>query len=284
MTKVVFWDVQHGNAAYVETPGRKRFVVDLGTGKHAEGNPAFSPLRHLKYRWNVARLDAVIVTHPHRDHIDDISNFGLLSPGTLYRPRHLTERDIRGDNPTGSNPTIDAYLSLNNRYTTPIGKASDPFAPENNGGPSVQTFVPNQSPTSNLNNHSIVTIVSHAGSKIVIPGDNEAASWRELLGWRDFREAIRGTDILLAPHHGRQSGFSKELFRHIEPRLTVISDGPLSGTSATASYAGKTSGWVVQKRSGGTEKRKVVTTRRDGVVVVDIGRNQRGRFIQVTVD
>ena len=284
MTKVVFWDVQHGNAAYVETPGRKRFVVDLGTGKHGEGNPAFSPLRHLKYRWNVARLDAVIVTHPHSDHIDDISNFDLLNPGTLYRPGHLTERDIRGDNPSGSNPTIDAYLSVNNRYTSPIEKASDPFAPQNNGGTRVQTFVPSQLPTSNLNNHSIVTVVSHAGSKIVIPGDNEAASWRELLGWRDFREAIRGTDILLAPHHGRQSGFSKELFRHIEPRLTVISDGPLSGTSATATYAAKTSGWVVHKRGGGTEKRKVVTTRRDGVVVVDIGRNQDGRFIQVTVD
>lgn len=284
MTRVVFWDVQHGNAAYVETPGRKRFVVDLGTGKHAEGNPAFSPLRHLKYRWNVAHLDAVIVTHPHRDHIDDISNFGLLSPGTLYRPGHLTERDIRGDNPAGANPKIDAYLSVNNRYTTPIEKASDPFAPGNNGGTSVQIFVPNQSPTSNLNNHSIVTIVSHAGSKIMIPGDNEAASWRELLGRRDFREAIKGTDILLAPHHGRQAGFSKELFEYIEPHLTVISDGPMSGTSATASYAGITSGWVVHKRSGGTEKRKVVTTRRDGVVVVDIGHNQGGRFIQVTID
>lgn len=284
MTKVVFWDVQHGNAAYVETPNKKRFVVDLGTGKHAEGNPAFSPLRYLKYRWSVARLDAVIVTHPHRDHIEDISNFDLLSPGTLYRPGHLTERDIRGDNPAGANPKIDAYLSVNSRYTFPITKASDPFASENNGGTEVQTFVPSQSPTSNLNNHSIVTVVSHAGSKIVIPGDNEAASWRELLRRRDFREAIRGTDVLLAPHHGRQAGFSGELFQHIEPRLTVISDGPLSGTSATTSYAGKTSGWIVQKRSGGRENRKVVTTRRDGVIVVDIGQNHGGRYIQVTID
>ena len=39
------------------------------------------------------------ITHPHMDHIDDILNFDLLSPGTLLIPRHLTEDDIRGGNP-----------------------------------------------------------------------------------------------------------------------------------------------------------------------------------------
>ena len=83
MTRIVFWDVQHGNAANIATPAGRHFVIDLGTGKHGEDNPAFSPLRHLKNRWGVTRLDAVIVTHPHRDHIDDITNFDLMSPRFL---------------------------------------------------------------------------------------------------------------------------------------------------------------------------------------------------------
>jgi len=29
VTRFVFWDVQHGNAAYVSTPNDQRIVVDL---------------------------------------------------------------------------------------------------------------------------------------------------------------------------------------------------------------------------------------------------------------
>ncbi len=46
--KLVFWDVQHGNACYVETPTGKRLVIDLGTGSYVKPSDAtFSPLYHL---------------------------------------------------------------------------------------------------------------------------------------------------------------------------------------------------------------------------------------------
>lgn len=70
-------------------------------------------------------------------------------------------------------------------------------------------FQPNTCSRSNLNNHSLVAVVSYAGSKIIIPGDNEAASWNELLEYPAFVQAIRGTDILLAAHHGREAGYSE---------------------------------------------------------------------------
>jgi hypothetical protein len=55
--------------------------------------------------------------------------------------------------------------------------------------------------------------------------------------------------------------------------------------SATEMYVAHTSGWTLHKRSGGTDRRKVVTTRRDGVVVVEFGHDWSGdRFIKVTVD
>ncbi len=44
-----------------------------------------------------------------------------------------------------------------------------------------------------------------------LPGDNEPPSWEELLAKPDFVEAIRGTDILLAPHHGRPEGKEQAL-------------------------------------------------------------------------
>ena len=285
-TEFVFWDVQHGNAAYIRTPNGQHIAADLGTGKLGDGASTFSPLLHLRDSWDVSQLDSVIISHPHRDHIDDIFNFDALSPLTLSRPGHLSESDIRSDNKGAkSDRFIDKYLQIGRRYNQPCPPFLNPHEPSNNGGVEIQTFEPSSCPTSNLNNHSMVTMVTYEGCKMLIPGDNESLSREELLGRRDFRDAIQGTDVLLAPHHGRKAGFSEALFEYITPHLTIISDGPSGDTSATDLYAGKTKGWKVHKRSGGSETRRCVTTRKDGMIVVDFGRNQSGTpCIAVRVD
>ena len=71
MLQFVFWDVQHGSASHIKTPNDRHLVIDLGTGSYSE-NKEFSPLMHLKKKYGVGQLDYVVITHPHRDHIDDI--------------------------------------------------------------------------------------------------------------------------------------------------------------------------------------------------------------------
>jgi beta-lactamase superfamily II metal-dependent hydrolase len=275
---MVVYDVQHGNATYVETPNGSHIMIDLGTGSLEDSDATFSPLLRLKNHWEVDRLDLVVITHPHRDHIDDIFNFDKLSPRALRRPKHLTERDIRAGNKADGEEKrkIDKYLEISRRYTSPTKPGEKVQAPANNGGMTMRHFHPKKCAKSNLNNHSIVTVVSYAGSKIVIPGDNENASWSELLENSDFVEAIQGTDILLASHHGRESGFCDELFDHIEPSLVVVSDGPVTDTSITDKYRNVTTekGWRVRSRSSDDfTQRWVLTTRNDGHIVIRFGRN-----------
>ena len=273
-TTFVFWDVQHGSAAYIRTPNDKHIVIDLGTGSYGENN-TFSPLYYLKHVYNVQQLDATIITHPHRDHLDDIFNFDILTPKVLWRPGHLNEADIRQGNQSRDSDIIDKYLEINSRYTEPVSLDTDPFFSNNNGGVTIQTFVSRMCATSNLNNHSLVTIISYGGVKIIIPGDNEKVSWNELLKREDFRVAIQRTHVLVASHHGRESGFSPELFNHIRPLITIISDGPAKETSVSDRYAQRTQGWRVYKQSSGTmENRKCLTTRNDGVIVVRFGENK----------
>lgn len=282
--KIIVWDVQHGHAIYFQTPGGQDFVIDLGTGSYGDSDYEFSPLLHLKRNYGVVILDGVTITHPHRDHLDDIFNFDELSPRTLYRPTHLSEDDIREGNSRQDKEIIDEYLKIDRRYSGQVDSDSNPFLAKNNGGAQIDTFFPRLCATSNLNNHSIVTIISCASSKIIIPGDNEPPSWNELLATRSFLSAIKGTYILLAPHHGRESGFSSELFKYISPYLTIISDGP-SDTTASDKYSNHSLGWTVHKRTGGTEERKCVTTRKDGVIEVDFGKGTDGKpYMQVTVD
>lgn len=195
-----------------------------------------------------------------------------------------TKDEIRQGNAPGDDQHIDKYLEINERYSQPVSPETDPQSSANNGGVEIKTFIPTECGRSNLNNHSMVTVLKFAESKIILPGDNESASWKELLEDSDFRAAISGADILLAPHHGREAGFYNELFDHFKPRLTIISDGP-SETSAVDKYSGVSSGWVVHKRSGGKEERKCVTTRSDGVIVVKFGFNNGTKpFIAVYVD
>ena len=151
-----------------------------------------------------------------------------------------------------------------------------PFVPTNNGGVSITTFSPKHSPKTNLNNHSIVTVIEYQGVKILSPGDNESPSWEELLADVAFREAIGNTHVLVAPHHGRESGFHPGLLDHISPVLTIISDGRTVDTSATGRYSAKTQGWNVRRRDGTYENRKCVTTRNDGAIQAIISPNNSG--------
>lgn len=282
---MVFWDVQHGSATYLKTPNGAHIVQDLGIGSLGSGDAYFSPLLHLKYNYDVKQLDYVIITHPHKDHIDDIMNFDELSPRVLGRPKHLSKEDIMGNVREEDEELFEKYFEIDERYTTPITVEDDPELPRNNGGVEFKRFHPRSCSTSNLNNHSIVNIVSYAGSKIVLPGDNEPPSWDELMDMDGFIKSVVNSDILLAPHHGRESGFDSDVMSIINPRLTIVSDGPYVDTSATALYSQISRGWTVHKRSGGNETRYCVTTRSDGVIVVQFGFNEGERpYIDVRID
>jgi beta-lactamase superfamily II metal-dependent hydrolase len=266
----VFWDVQHGSACYVKTPNFRHIVVDLGTGSYTANGP-FSPLLHLKDKYGVKQLDYVIITHLHRDHIDDIFNFDAVSPKILYHPRHLTDDDILAGNKTQDLDKIREYLKISSRYIEPIqaGSASDPNSPAQWGEVRMSSFCSPACDTKNLNNHSIVTIFDYANSKILIPGDNETDSWRELIKNARFVQAAKNPDVLIAPHHGRMSAYCRELFDAIgKPFITIISDGPYCDTSATGCYGSQSKGWRVCYPDGTYEERLCVTTRKDGVIRV----------------
>lgn len=280
--RFITWNVEHGSAALIQTPNGQQIAIDLGA------DTGFSPLWHMKYRMGIVQLDHVIITHPHMDHIEDILNFDLLSPRILTRPRQLTADDIsNGHNNVGPGavPIYQKYLEVDSRYTIPVEMADDPDTAANNGGVSILTFSPSHSPKTNLNNHSIVTVIEYQGVKILSPGDNEPPSWEELLADAAFRVAIKNTHVLVAPHHGRESGFHLDLFNHISPLLTIISDGRTVDTSATGRYSTRTEGWNVLRRNGGSDIRKCVTTRNDGTIEVVISSNQRGTgSLDVIVD
>jgi beta-lactamase superfamily II metal-dependent hydrolase len=120
----------------------------------------FSPLQTLSNR-GVEWLDAVVITHPHRDHLDDIFNFKLLAPRSLWRPRHLSEADIRNGNRAMDTNVIDEYLRIDRAYGGLRTNATNITVPATLTDATIQIFGGNGScSTDNLNNHSLVVIAS----------------------------------------------------------------------------------------------------------------------------
>ena len=282
---VTIWDVQHGSAAYIRTPHGKHIVVDLGIGRARNPALIFSPLRHLRDAYGISQLDEVIITHPHRDHLDDISQFDRMNPRVLHRPTHLSEAEIRAGNRPGDSSILDQYLAIHRRYNAPVSFYENPSEASVNGGVDIATFHPHSSPTSNLNNHSIVVFVTFAGWRICIPGDNEAASWEELLKDVRFREYVRGVDVWVASHHGRESGYHQEIFDLHQPFLVVISDGPVIGTSCADKYRVPARGLKVWSRGRGVyTDRYVLTTRSDGAIHMEVTPGSPIGSLAVSVD
>lgn len=262
--KVLFWNVQHGSAAFVLTPNQRSIVVDLGTGTDSNGG-SFSPIRILRANGFLDAIDMLILSHPHEDHLCDIYQLAGIPIRKVIAPSIPADL-LQSDAP--DNRAVDEYSALvsSHSYQMPFGLKANQKA--DYGGASIRHFFPEIRST-NLNDFSVVTVLEYEDAKLLITGDNEEPSWASLLRDTEFKKAIKGTSIFVAPHHGRSSGFYAPLFDVIHPKLTIISDGPCQDTSVTAQYWSVSSGMKVHTGSVSTT-RKCVTTRSDGNILVKI--------------
>lgn len=286
-TEIVIWDVQHGSSTYIKTPNHTDYLIDLGIGSFGDKNNEFSPIRHIKQNYNVGQLDLIIITHPDADHLYDILNLSFDYVKTLLRPHSISEEEIieKIDNALDNThkEIFRKYLDLCDNFSNDVNFDQSYLNPRNNGGVIIETFSPRPE-NKEMNNHSIVTILSYAESKILISGDNEAPSWGYLLDNERFLKSIRDIDIFVASHHGRESGYYSDLFDYFTPKLVIISDGPEGKTSVTQKYSMKCSGWKVHHRNGNpSEERKCLTTRKDGAIVIKFGYGNERPYIAVSI-
>ena len=259
------YNVQLGLAVHVKAPDGKYIVIDLGTGEDGGGNE--SPL--LKRRYDT--IGYMIITHPHLDHIDDILNFDRNTPITLHRATSITNEEVMDGVRECDKPKFKKYCEINDRYTSPVTAETDPSDPDNYGGLSIRIFSTALCDKENFNNFSAITVFELSGCKIVVCGDNETESLNILMGRSTFKDAVTNADVLVAPHHGRESGYLDEFVSLVNPAITIISDTKYSDASAVDNYRNKSRGWKVWNRDDSSSDRYCLTTRSDGNIRVTFG-------------
>lgn len=271
------YNVQLGLAVHVKAPNGKYVIIDLGTGVTGGGNE--SPL--LKRRYD--NIGYMVITHPHLDHIDDILNFDVNSPTTLNRAKDITNEEVMEGVRECDKPKFRKYCQISDRYCSPVSSTTDPSNPDNYGGLSIDTYNTSLCDNDNFNNFSIITVFQLATCKIVVCGDNETESLDELMRRESFKEAVRNADILVAPHHGRESGYHEEFVSLVNPKITIISDTSKSDASAVDKYREKSSGWTVWNRNGESNDRYCLTTRSDGDIRVTFGESNNPDYSSILV-
>lgn len=262
--KLKVWNVGEGNAVAIRFPNGKLAMID------AHSTCAFNPVRVLKLS-GYEKIDWLFITHPHTDHFGALETITTLGMGPTVFVRVTSVPDKLALEQNTDKELVKKYIAMNNAYNGTVLCSQDYRNHENTGGVVIKAFFPDGRDTKELNNYSMVIVVEYAGTKIVCSGDCSPASLRDLLKDKSFALAVENAQVLIAPHHGRESGYCGEFVRKVAPALTVISDGPGNTEVSSADAYGKASrGAKVVDSAGRVGVRNCLTTRNDGDIEVSV--------------
>ncbi len=220
--RFTLWDVGHGLSIWIETPNGQNHWIDVGRSDN------FSPSVHVAQSHGVRFIDYLILSHPDRDHLNDLPNFMSVfpeSPGVILQNKTIPTA-IRYDPPEAD--YSQCLMSLDDRLRYSVADDRDPSQPSINGGVEYTSSFNSYVSGMTTNNASVVTMISFRGLVIVCPGDIEDSGWRRF--WSNsghlFEQKLRNAScvILVAPHHGGHSCYSKQLLENVRPNVCLISD------------------------------------------------------------
>lgn len=264
------WNVELGLAVHIKAPNGKYIVIDLGSTNST------SPLKSLSGK----EVGYMIITHPHLDHFSDIENINYAKPQILSRCKDYTRSELLEGIRDCDRDKIIQYCNFSESYSSPVPPYMDPRTEAPFDGLTTEVFSTSACDKSNKNNFSSIIVLKLGNAKVVVCGDNEKESFENLMKQTDFKEAVKNAWVLVAPHHGRESGYYEEFVDLVKPYITIISDKSGTDTSASQKYTNKSKGCTVNnKLTGEKEDRYCLTTRKDGNIEVIFGETDSFGYI-----
>ncbi|MFR1710530.1 MAG: ComEC/Rec2 family competence protein [Clostridium sp.] len=203
-TKIHFINVGQGDAILIEN---KNFNILIDSGPNSAKDNIIS---YLKIN-GIKKLDYVIASHPHEDHIgsmDDIVN--KFDIGEFIMPKVLTtDEDLNNLLKALKNKKL-LVKNLNSNFKIKLSK--DAY---------IDFLWTGDISDDNLNNHSIVMKYITKNISFLFTGDMEEEIENVLLA---SKNPLKST-VLKVAHHGSKTSSSKAFISKIQPQVSVISCG-----------------------------------------------------------
>ena len=204
---VHFVDVGQGDCTLVESNG-EYLLIDAGENGHE--TEVLNYLRSM----NIEKLDYIIVTHQHSDHIGGMPEvLAEFECDNLIMPRLTQEQ-------TPTNSTYKAFLKAVQSSEAKVISAN-PGLSYALGGATFEILGPVTDDAEDINSMSAVTKITYGESSFLITGDAETEEELEIID----NGAELDCDVLRAGHHGSSTSSCKDFLNAVTPEICVISCG-----------------------------------------------------------
>lgn len=225
--RVTFLDVGQGDAAIVELPDGKVWLVDAGGHPNARdiataSAPGRTVARTLAVYGHSA-IDLAIVSHPHPDHYLGLA---ALADTVPIRELWFADESESTSSLPGFMTVAHALAARGTRLVQPpLGAVRAGPVELAVWGPRYQPAagareVLGADPVRSVNDNSLVVTVRYAGRTLLFTGDLEAEG-EELL----VAAGIGSVDVVKVAHHGSRTSSSAAFVDTVQPDLAVISCG-----------------------------------------------------------
>lgn len=203
LLRVHFFDVGQGDAVLIQSPSGQNVVYDAGPSRTRM-------VEHLE-SVGVTRVDLVIASHNHADHIG-----GLAAVLRRYQPRFYLDNGVPATTQTyqrvlGAVEAADSELLEPTARRVALGEVT------------LQVVPPPGGLGSDQNNNSVGLIVEYGRFRLSLGGDAEQAQW----GWwhTQYPDTFQAVDVHKASHHGSGNGDSAAAMARLSPDVVIISAG-----------------------------------------------------------
>ncbi len=226
--KISMLDVGQGDAILVQT---KKQTILIDTSDTDERELLVNELEKLA----VTKIDKLILTHPHADHIGNAKV--LINPSSKEVKANpylekISVAEVYDNGIVSSSPLYKSYMKAIEtagikRTALKVGDTLD-FG----GGVNFKVLYPlpeiveavNGGQKSDPNNESVVGKLTYKKFSMMFTGDAERKVESEI--WADNDEKDLKCDVLKAGHHGSYTASTENFVKTVNPSYVLISAGP----------------------------------------------------------
>lgn len=202
LLKVHYLDVGQGDSIFIELPNNETMLIDAAESYQSEN--IINYLKNLNYQ----KIDYVIGTHPHTDHIGGLKDIiNTFEIGKIFMPKVVS-----------TTKTYESLLMAIKDKNLKINTAKAGTSIIDTDALKINILAPNNSIYTELNNYSVVTKITYGTTKFLFMGDAEKLSENEI------KENVTA-DVIKIGHHGSNTSSSIDFIKKVNAKYGIISVG-----------------------------------------------------------